>query len=45
MKSWTVSWEGVWIGYARADSAAEAIRIMQARYPQIQAGEWAAVEV
>jgi hypothetical protein len=45
MKDWSVSWEGVWIGYAKAESAAEAILLMRARYPQMEAGEWKAVEI
>jgi hypothetical protein len=45
MRDWEVRWEGVFIGLARAADAAEAIRIMQARYPHINGGTWTAVEL
>ena len=45
MKLWNVRWEGVFIGFARAADAAEAIRILQTEHPYIGAGEWAATEV
>lgn len=45
MTLWTVTWEGVFIGLARAADAAEAIRIKQAQHPDIAGGVWKAVEV
>ena len=45
MKLWTVAWEGVFIGLARADTAAEAIRLKQAQHPDIVGGQWTAIEV
>jgi hypothetical protein len=48
VKLWSVTWERIWIGFARAADAADAadaIRIMQAKHPQIEGGEWVAVEV
>lgn len=45
MKLWSVTWEGVFIGFARADDADEAIRLKQAQHPDIVGGEWTAVEV
>ena len=45
MKLWNVRWEGVFIGFARAADAAEAIRILQAEHPHIGVGEWAATEI
>lgn len=45
MKLWSVTWEGIWIGFARADTADEAIRILQEQHPQIEGGEWKAAEV
>ena len=45
MKLWSVSWERIWIGFARAADADEAIRIVQAQHPHIEAGEWAATEI
>ena len=45
MKLWSVTWERIFIGLARADSADEAIRMKQAQYPDIVGGEWVAVEM
>jgi hypothetical protein len=46
VKDWSVTWEGIFIGRAMADSAEEAIRLMQVRYPHIPViGTWAAVEL
>jgi hypothetical protein len=45
MSLWSVTWCDIWIGLTRADDAAEAIRLMQARNPHIDGGEWTANEV